>query len=743
MCVCITFLTLACFYITSTFAENVSNISDNLAVEATVDTISILTSLAPETKSKTEKRDSSDQIGTTIYTLKEDEHFRPITSETYHHQLQPQIQQLVSSPSPSTFQPTTVRYVAEEAAPQIYYDRPPNVVRDVSHVVPTTNNGKLSNDVGGGGIHYGTPSHVYRGPFREPYELGLEQAHPQPQPQTQQQQELKLEQQQKLQQQQRQQIQFNQQQQQYAQTVKASPNLSYVSPPSDSGFIPLEGPLQHHPPYHYRQQQAQPNIPFPQSNEQQKQQQQQYSPYQRQFQQQPQHASIQKQSLPQQQLQHHQYQQPGRQQINYIIAIPLSYVRQLQHQFASQRESAPASASPTPQNQQQSPSLVPLQIPHSHLPLLLVLQPISSGSGASSSGSSLNHDSYRLQSPIHYALQAPTPSNSELNSNPQAVLALASQQLPFPMDLVLTAAPVRPRQTIYPSSQLLYVQPQLIRQIPQQQLQLQVKQHQNLPRYVQKQDDQRPQVEGRNTQQKLQQQPRAQQNEHPRVTVFVPKPTVKHVLVPSQSAAPPSSPPTESIPTKATSSHTPPQVFFYNPAYVQPPPLEQHTLPPSPYSNYIQAQLRSGLHAAPLVKLAPFTPQYYPAHNTVGTPPNILVSKVPLQLQQPPHQQSAALPAMVGRPAFYMATQDILNGGGLPYFMHPAGVHYGTHLYNPGIPLGVSPKLLESVVSTDAGGQRHRQQQQQPQQQPQRLGSTAKNGINDDNNADIKYSEVA
>lgn len=40
-----------------------ANISDSLAVETAVDTVRVTSSIAPATKSKTEKRDSSDQIG--------------------------------------------------------------------------------------------------------------------------------------------------------------------------------------------------------------------------------------------------------------------------------------------------------------------------------------------------------------------------------------------------------------------------------------------------------------------------------------------------------------------------------------------------------------------------------------------------------------------------------------------------------------------------------------------------------
>ncbi|XP_036345758.1 chromatin modification-related protein eaf-1-like [Rhagoletis pomonella] len=738
-------LSISCFSIA--FAENVANISDSLAVETTVDTIKVTTSLAPETKSKTGKRDSSDQIGPTTFTLKEDEPFKPITGATNHQQLQIPPQQFQSQSLTSTFQPTTVRHVAEEAAPQAYYDRPPN--SDANAVRAA---GKISNFVEGG-IHYAPPQHGYRGPFKGPYQLQLEQTHPHPSAS----------------------YQFKQRypQQQYSQPSKTQTSPNYAGPSQAAGFAPLQGPLQQLSPPHQGQYQsrAQEEQQIEQHRQYKQNQQQQHPEHLHKYiQQQPSFFTLQRQQQPQQQ-QQLQYQQPSRQQIHYIIAIPLSYVRQLQHQLTSQHGSPP-----TPQKQHQAPVPMALQSLRAPLAPLIVLQPVGGGS-------SLSREPYRQQPPAHYAPQAPAPSNTETSSHIQSPLALAPQQLPVPLNLVLA---VRPRQAVYPASQLLYVQPQLYRQTPQQQLQLPGKQHQQLSHYAQAPDQQQSHaVEQRNAQQP-QQQPQPQQHEDR------PKPTVKQVPTPPPSAAtdPASSSLPLSIPSQAASPHAPtalpfhsslaaaPPVFFYNPNYVQAPPAEQLPLPPSHYGNYIQAPIGPTQHPATLVKLstpsALLAPQtappshFYPVQHpfsggpsslaAVLSPQSLLVAKTPLQLQQPSHQQTPAFPAFISRPAVYMAPQDVVDsigapvtGGGLPYFIHPAGVHYGTHLRNPDTPLAATSNLLESVANADSDSQQHlhqhqqlrpehhrKQQQQQPQQQ-QQLGSRATSGGKDDNNAIVKY----
>lgn len=57
----IIFCLFVSFY--TVLAENLTSISDSLAVETTIHTIKSPALLPPETKSKTEKRDSSDEIG--------------------------------------------------------------------------------------------------------------------------------------------------------------------------------------------------------------------------------------------------------------------------------------------------------------------------------------------------------------------------------------------------------------------------------------------------------------------------------------------------------------------------------------------------------------------------------------------------------------------------------------------------------------------------------------------------------
>ncbi|XP_039962184.1 extensin-2-like [Bactrocera tryoni] len=738
---------------TSVFAENVANISDSLAVETTVDTVKVTSSIAPATKSKTEKRDSSDQVGPTAFTNKEAAPFRPVTSGSYQ-QLPPQPQPFQSSPAPSpiSFQPTTVRYIGEEAAPQVYYDRPPNS-RPVSG---PSNGGKFSNYVDDN-IHYGTPIHSFRGPYQQHLEL------PPPQSLHQQQQQYQLK------------HQYNQQ------AAKLPPNLSYA----EGGFIPSDRHLQQEqPPQHYRRQHT--HTQQQQSNEHHSQQIQQQQPViqkHSQQQQQP-YVAIEKQPQPQQsqqqqqqqsqQHQQQQYQQPSRQQIHYIIAIPLSYVRQLQYQLAAQHGATPLS-----QLQQQAPpsAPVPLAAPRAPQPPLIVLQPVGSGGGGGGSGSSLSRELYRTQQPIHYVSHAPAPVNPAAGPHVQSPPALTPQQLPYPMNLVLSAL-ARPRPAVYPASQLLYVQPQLIRHAPQQQqqLQLQVKQPHHLPHYGHASDQQQPHaIEERNTQLSKPSQP--QQHPHPGTPRGGPKPKVSQASSPPPPAATsPASPPpalpqlTTALPIQSPLPIAPP-VLFYGPTFVQPPQPEQHSLPPSPYASYFQGQLGPAPHAATLVKLsspsavlAPQTalaPPYYHIQSPPSgpspfaaalSPQSLLVAKAPLQLQQSSLQHPPpALPAFSGRPAVYVAPQDAVDsiggvpwsGGGLPYFIHPAGVHYGTHLYNPGTPL-VTQKLLENVANADVDNQQQQHQQHlRPEpdrkQQQQQLGSTATSGGNDDNNAIVKY----
>lgn len=314
-------------------------------------------------------------------------------------------------------------------------------------------------------IHYGTPIHTFRRPFKGSYLQHFEQ----PQPRSlYQQQQYHLKQQ------------FNQQQ--HVQALKLPPSLSYVPTSADGGFIPSEYRQQHK---HTQQQQqdeySQQQQPVILKNNSQQQQpyvaiekQPQSQQYQQQQQQQP------------QQHQQQQYQQPSRQQIHYIIAIPLSYVRQLQYKLAAQHGATTPSL-PPPQHQQQTPpsATFPLETPRAPLPPLFVLQPAGAGEGGGSSSSSLSRELYRTQQPLHYVPHAPAPAAANHVAGPHIQLpaALAPQQLPYPMNLAFTAL-ARPRPAVYPASQLLYVQPQLIRHTPLQQLlQLQVKQPHPLPSY--------------------------------------------------------------------------------------------------------------------------------------------------------------------------------------------------------------------------------------------------------------------
>lgn len=264
-----------------------------------------------------------------------------------------------------------------------------------------------------------------------------------------------------------------------------------------------------------------------------------------------------------------------------------------------------------------------------------------------------------------------------------------------------------------------------------------------------------------------------QQNPHQGTPRSGPKPKVSQVSSPPPSVVTSSvSPPpdvlqvTTALPIQSPLSVAPP-VLFYGSPFAQP-PLEQHFLPPSPYASPFQGQLGPAQHAATMIKLsspsallAPQTalaPPYYhiqppPGGASLG-PRSFLVAKASLQLQQSSHQhQPPALSAFTSRPALYVAPQDAAgsiggapwSGAGLPYFIHPAGVHYGTHLYNPGTPL-VAQKLLENVENADVDNQQQQQRQQQHlrpeldrKQQQQQSGSTATSGGNDENNAIVKY----
>lgn len=247
-------------------------------------------------------------------------------------------------------------------------------------------------------------------------------------------------------------------QQQYVQPAKHLPN--YSTQPPNADIIPLEGPLQlrQHAPDHQRHiytQQRQAN-----QNEQQRQPNQQPL-IQKQLEQKPSYAAFERPTHP-------QYQQPARQN-HYIIAIPLSYVRQLQYQSAAEHGLAPAPA------QQQVAIPLPLPTSQVSLPPLLVLQPTRVGSA----GSPLNREHFPTQTPTQYAPHAPPQSDPEAGAQAAVPSALALQQLPFAMSLILKEI-ARSRPAAYPAPQLLYVQPQLIRHAPQQP---QVKQRNQLQHY--------------------------------------------------------------------------------------------------------------------------------------------------------------------------------------------------------------------------------------------------------------------
>ncbi|XP_044317295.1 putative uncharacterized protein DDB_G0291608 [Drosophila rhopaloa] len=621
-----------CLLLATCNGEEIEAVPTKVAdkVEA-IATTKLTPSIEEDAKSKTEKRDSSDQTGAPYLGLSSKEPpFRPIYPPRSLYEAE--------APTP-IFGPTTLRYTAAEAAPQV--------------PLPQAFHGQKA-----------PPHHRFSfavPPQVEPYQrqtafkpvVAPPQPHPQPQ------------------------------------TI-----FNYGELEPEAGATAPLGHLHHHHPH------------YSNSNSQQGKYLQQ----------------------PQQKLQ---------QRIQYIIAIPLSYMRQLQqqqqlHQQQQQQQQqlllAPpptSSSSTTTTSSAAPPSASPQPAPTSRHPLMQLLGPLardhqgqyrpyyqSDAASAPLAGPTapLIHQPY-LQIPTSLLMAAAQQLQQHHHQQQQQQQA-AFAKVAAPPPTYQTA---QPAQLIYqpaPSPQAHHHQPQIQLQLqrvflqpPQpQQSTIYAEQPGPLYAYPLQQQYQKP-----HQQQSLKQSQQQQQKYTPAAPTAPTAPTALTTTSTTSTAATATAEAAASATAAsiaARQQHLP--VVHYNPIYVQAPAeqqqqqQQQHQFAILPrFSNNNPKAAYNMVHesAGPIhvVRLSPANgpPIHHYHHYQPASVLQPLYSHAPQQYVSPyvpaadggaksqgPDSGSGSGALLAGptpAPIMTAASPAII-----PYFSHPGAVHYGTHLYQPG-----------------------------------------------------------
>ncbi|KAH8280205.1 hypothetical protein KR044_000252, partial [Drosophila immigrans] len=627
-----------------------------------------LTPSVEEPKSKTEKRDSSDQTGTVfINNPTKETAFRPIyPAATYYAE--------APAETDSIFEPTTVRYTAADAAPQ---------------------------------------------------------HHPQPQPQQQQQQQHRFS--------------YAVQQPQvelYQRAIGKSP-----------------APQQHAPIYNYVE--AEPSV------------------YER--------LAPQQYQLGGTAPAPHQLSLPGH-RVQYIIAIPLSYMRQLQQQMGGNLLQVPASHLPSSSSSNPAtassstttstttttstapPSTAESAIASASHPIVQLLGPLardqqsmyrqyyqSDVGGAAAPAAPYGQQYLQLPASVllaatqqlqqhhqqqqqqlqHQQQQSPSPSQSQAVYSkvapttsslyqPFVYQAQPQYQLPrlYPAaPMIYTDQPVGQQTTLYGELGSLYTYP-LAQQQHQHQHQQQPQHHhhqqhhQALQHHHQQQQQPQPQ-QGR----LVRLGPKHGQQQHKYAAVPLAA-TAASVASPVPATATTTTAATLVLPTATTATHEPVQhqqqqphslpIVHYNPIYVQAPTEQQQqqqhqfAILPRFSNNNPKAGYNLAHESTPPIQvvrlsaasaLGPQQPQpihhyhHYQAaaqqqHQHLYQPHALpLANYIEEQQQQQQQHQQQPSPALI------------------PYFSHPGAVHYGTHLYHPA--------SLAAVSTASTGAKQLQQLQQQ------------------------------
>ncbi|SPP78510.1 ataxin-2 homolog [Drosophila guanche] len=428
---------------------------------------------------------------------------------------------------------------------------------------------------------------------------------------------------------------------------------------------------------------------------------------------------------------HHQHKFPQQQQqprVQYIIAIPLSYMRQLQQQQQQQQHQlqvAPPTASASPSSSSTTtttsssaaPPSTAAPVPRHHQSFMQLLGPLA-------------RDHQGLYRPYYQsdASNAPltgigTPAGPNPPSQqqqyfqiPASLLLAAAQQLQQQhqqqsqqQSVYAKAAPPPPP----PSYQQLIYQPQP--QAPQHHPQLQLQRIFLQPPQAQTSAIYAEQPGGplyAYPLQRLKQQQQQQLKYTPATDSVAAGPTAATAAASGDVAATTAE---TATPTRPTAQHLP--VVHYNPIYVQAPAeqqqhhqlqLQQHqfAILPRFSNNNPKAAYNLGHESTPPIHVVRLSAAGAPGHghgHGHGAVPfhhfhHYQPGSVPLlqQLYHAPQQQQqhqyvshmpygheeVPLPGPVSLPT----TVPGMTGASpaiIPYFSHPGAVHYGTHLYHP------------------------------------------------------------
>ncbi|EDV44622.2 uncharacterized protein Dana_GF20233, partial [Drosophila ananassae] len=676
------FATLACLLIGLASGEDLEAVATKSTekVDAAVATTKLTPSPSEDSKSKTEKRDSSDQTGGIfIGPTPKDSPFRPLYPSSGYFEA------ATAETRTPIFGPTTIRYTAAEAAPQTYYDRPDNGHSALRFVGP-----KYAQQ----GAPPSAPSPTHRFSFAVPPQVALYQR---------------------------------------PTAIKSS-----SAPPHPH-------PLQHthappHPPQIFNYGDVEQAEPATASG----------ATYER--------AGPQLSHKQQQQQQSPKYQQ--QQRIQYIIAIPLSYMRQMQQQqqqlflapptaTASTTTTTTSSAAPPP-----SPSA-----PAVRHPAVQLLGPLgrpyyqSDAASAPAPPAGPPHQQY-LQIPTSILLAAA----QQLQQHHQQQHLQAIYAKPQP-----PAAAYQPTQLIFQplASQVQHPQHQQQPQLQLQRIFLQQPQTQSPTIYAEQPATSSLYAYPLQQQQQRLKQP--QQHKYSSATPTAPTTSTTSsttATVAATSAATGVATATgaattaegvaSASATAARHHHLP--LVHYNPIYVQAPAAieqqkqQQHQFAILPRfgNNNPGREPVAPLHVVALSPSNPGPPIHHyhhyqalplyhhhhplahgrnpPAYVSDEEGPSKSTGSSQYLAGPTPAPPAVSAPGPVPMP---VSVPLAVHGSGMtaaspaiiPYFSHPGAVHYGTHLYHPGAGTGLTSAggagvATASVAAATQASSNSKQQQQ-------------------------------
>ncbi|KAH8278119.1 hypothetical protein KR026_005356, partial [Drosophila bipectinata] len=645
------FATLACLLIGLASGEDLEAVATKSTekVDATIATTKLTPSTSDDSKSKTEKRDSSDQTGGIfIGPTPKDSPFRPLYPSSGYYEA------ATAETQTPIFGPTTIRYTAAEAAPQ---GAPPSA-----------------------------PSPTHRFSFAVPPQVAL-----------------------------------------YQRPVAIKSSNSPPHPHAHTHAPP-------HPPQIFNYGEVEQAEPATASG----------ATYERAG------PQLSHKQPPQQQSPKYQQQQ----RIQYIIAIPLSYMRQLQQQQQQQQQQlflAPPTATASSTTTTTSSAAPP----------------------PSPSAPALRHPAVQLLGPLgrpYYqsdAASAPAPPGGPPHQQylqiPTSILLAAAQQLQQhhqQQHLQAIYAKPQPPAASYQPTQLIFQPLSSHVQHPQQQQQPQL-QLQRI--FLQQPQTQSPTIYAEqpapNSLYAYPQQQQQRLKQPPQLKFLAAAPTAPTTSTTSSttataaatSAATGAATTAEGAAsaTAARQHHLP--LVHYNPIYVQAPAAieqqkqQQHQFAILPrFGNNNPGRVGPGEAVAPLqvVALSPGNPSppihhyhhyqalpLYHHHHPLAhsrSPAYVSGEEGPSKAAGSSQYLAGPTPAPPGPVPVPVSVPLAVHGSGMtaaspaiiPYFSHPGAVHYGTHLYHPGAGTGLTAGGGAGVATASAAATQASSNAKQQQQSP-------------------------